>query len=175
MDFVNIVSLGIIGFVTGSVYMSGSESKPSRQAKAIFTSGPAKILGSVEFVQLTDSMNVVIQVNLTGFEPNTSHGFHIHEKPVKPGDSCDLAGPHFDPTDSPHGGPHDGPRTRHVGDLGNILADANGNVQVKFSDYLIDLIGPNSIIGRTLVIHEFADDLKTIQSSGKRIACATIN
>ncbi len=174
MDFVNIVSLGIIGLVTGSVYLSGSGTgfKLNKQARAEFTSG--KIQGFVEFIQPTDSMNVIIQVNLTGFEPNTSHGFHIHEKPVKPGDSCDKAGSHFDPSDSPHGGPHDGPKARHVGDLGNILADANGNVNVKFSDYLIELIGQDSIIGKTLVIHEFPDDLKTIQSSGKRIACATI-
>lgn len=170
MDIVNIVSLGIIGFITGSVYLTGSKFK---QAQAIFSSG--KIQGSVQFIQPSDSTNVTIQVNLTGFEPNTSHGFHIHEKPVKPGDSCDQAGPHFDPHGSPHGGPQNTPLTRHVGDLGNILADANGNVQVKFSDYYIDLFGSDSIIGKTIVIHESQDDLKTIESSGKRIACAKIS
>jgi Cu-Zn family superoxide dismutase len=170
MDFANIVSLGIIGFVTGSVFLSGSNTNKKAQAK--FSSG--QIQGTVEFAQLTDSTNIIIQVNLSGFEPNTSHGFHVHEKPIKSGDPCDKAGSHFDPTNSPHGGPHDGPKARHVGDLGNILADANGNVKVKFSDYLIELTGLNSIIGKTLVIHESQDDLKTIESSGKRIACATI-
>ena len=133
MDIVNIVSLGIIGFITGSVYLTGSKFK---QAQAIFSSG--KIQGSVQFIQPSDSTNVTIQVNLTGFKQNT-------------------------------------PLTRHVGDLGNILADANGNVQVKFSDYYIDLFGSDSIIGKTIVIHESQDDLKTIESSGKRIACAKIS
>lgn len=173
MDFVNIVSLGIIGFVTGNVLISGSKGNTPKQARAKISSG--QIQGEVIFTQLSDSMNVTIQVNLSGFEPNTSHGFHIHENPVKPGESCDQAGPHFDPNDSPHGGPHDGPKARHVGDLGNILADANGSINVKFSDYLIELIGQDSIIGKTLVIHELQDDLKSAQSSGKRIACGTIN
>jgi Cu-Zn family superoxide dismutase len=171
MDFINIVSIGIIGLVTGSVFMT--KQIQSLKARAKFDSG--KIKGYVVFEQEPNTRNVTIQVNLSGFEPNTSHGFHIHEKPIEPGDSCDKAGPHFDPNNSsPHGGPHDGPKARHVGDLGNILSDANGNVQVKFSDYLIELTGQDSIVGRTLVIHESADDLKTIESSGKRIACAII-
>ncbi len=149
--------------------MTKSEQK---KARADFLTG--KIRGYVEFVQVTNTTNTTIQVNLSGFEPNTLHGFHIHEKPIKLGDDCDQAGPHFNPSSSPHGGPHDSAAARHVGDLGNILADKNGNVKVEFSDYLIDFSGPNSVVWKTLVIHEFQDDLKTIESSGKRIACATI-
>jgi Cu-Zn family superoxide dismutase len=169
MNFVNIVSIGIIGLVTGNVFMT----KPKQtKARADFLTG--KISGYVEFAQVPNTHNVTIEVNLSGFEPNTSHGFHVHMKPIKPSDSCDQAGPHFDPTGSPHGGPHESHKKRHVGDLGNILADANGNVKVKFSDYLIELSGTNSIVGRTLVVHEKEDDLKTIESSGKRIGCGAI-
>jgi len=170
INIVNIVSIGIIGLVTGSVYMNG-KTKPVK-ARADFKTG--KIRGYVKFVQIVGTNNTIIDINLSGFEPNTSHGFHIHEKSIKPSDSCDLAGSHFDPTGSPHGGPHDSQKKRHIGDLGNILADANGNVKVKFSDYYIELSGSNSIVDRTIVVHEKEDDLKTIESSGKRIGCAKI-
>jgi len=175
MSLINIISMGIIGLVTGSVFMtkSGPEQTKALKARAEFSS--KKIKGYVEFTQVLDTSNTIMEVNLSGFEPNTSHGFHIHMKPIKTGDNCDLAGPHFDLTDSPHGGPHDGPKARHIGDLGNILADADGNVKVKFSDYYIELSGPKSIVGRTLVVHEKEDDMKTIESSGKRIGCGTIS
>jgi len=79
-----------------------------------------------------------------------------------------------------HGGPKD--ETRHVGDLGNIMADANGSARVYISDYRITLCGPNSIIGRAVVIHSGPDDfgrggtpdsLKT-GNAGSRIGCGLI-
>jgi Cu-Zn family superoxide dismutase len=167
MDFVNIVSIGIIGFVGVGVFSSKS-------TQALVKLDGNKIKGTVKFEQINSS-TVTIELDIQGFEPNTSHGFHVHANPIKPNDSCDLAGPHFDSgSESPHGGPHHEPKLRHVGDLGNILADSNGLIRTKFSDYLIKLDGPNSIIGKTIVIHEFQDDFKTIESSGKRISCGLI-
>jgi len=177
MSLINIISMGIIGLVTGSVFMTKSDPEQKKSVKALKARAEflnKKIKGFVEFVQVVGTTNTTMEVNLSGFEPNTSHGFHIHMKPIKTGDNCDLAGPHFDITDSPHGGPHESKEKRHVGDLGNILADADGNVKVKFSDYYIELSGPNSIVERTIVVHEKEDDMKTIESSGKRIGCATI-
>lgn len=167
MDFVNLISIGIIGLVGAQVLKTNS----NPQAQVIIDSN--KVKGVIKFEQTSQS-NVTIEVNLEGLGPGASHGFHIHAIPIKPSDSCDLAGPHFDLTNSPHGGPHQEPSQRHIGDLGNILADSNGRVQTKFSDYLIKLTGPESIINKTLVIHESQDDLKTIESSGKRIACGLI-
>ena len=48
---------------------------------------------------------------------------------------------------------------RHVGDLGNIEADANGNAEIDLTDSQISLIGQHSIIGRAMVCHEGVDDL----------------
>jgi len=172
MDFINLLSAGIIGMVGFRVFNTGLDNS---NLKARVKLDSNKIKGTIKFEQVNPS-TVTIELDIKGFEPNTSHGFHVHAKPIKPNDSCDLAGPHFDSnlSDSPHGGPHHNPKSRHIGDLGNILADSNGRVQTKFSDYLISLDGPNSIIGKTIVIHEFEDDFKTIESSGKRIVCGLI-
>lgn len=39
-----------------------------------------------------------------------------------------------------------------VGDLGNIEADENGEAKFSFEDRLVKLIGPHSIIGRSIVV-----------------------
>lgn len=49
-----------------------------------------------------------------------------------------------------HGGPTD--QVRHVGDLGNVVADADGNVNTIFSDSVISLFGLQSVIGRAIVV-----------------------
>ena len=71
---------------------------------------------------------VEIVAELTGLQPG-EHGFHVHEF----GD-CSMAdgkcaGGHFNPTGMPHAGPDDA--KRHVGDLGNIKADATGKATYK--------------------------------------------
>jgi Cu-Zn family superoxide dismutase len=41
---------------------------------------------------------------------------------------------------------------RHVGDLGNIMSDKDGNVETEFFDYFMSLNGSNSVIGRSIVV-----------------------
>ena len=83
------------------------------------------------------------------------HGFHIHEF----GDTtngCMSTGPHFNPHGKKHGAPTD--EERHAGDLGNVVATADG-CEWEMEDVQIPLSGPNSIVGRAVVIHELEDDL----------------
>lgn len=49
--------------------------------------------------------------------------------------------------------------TRHVGDLGNIEADASGVARFEITDNLIKIHGVNTVIGRSLVCHAGTDDL----------------
>jgi len=77
------------------------------------------------------------------------HGFHIHEL----GDlsnGCMSMGGHFNPGGHNHGAPQDG--ARHVGDLGNIQAGPDGVANIDIIDSVISLKGPNSILGRGLVV-----------------------
>ena len=50
---------------------------------------------------------------------------------------------------------------RHVGDLGNIEADKDGNAHLDYVDPMLALSGVNSVIGRGVIVHEKEDDPKT--------------
>ena len=50
---------------------------------------------------------------------------------------------------------------RHVGSLGNIESD--GEVATLFfEDSLVQVIGPYSVLGRSIVVYENEDDLGTV-------------
>jgi len=106
------------------------------------------------------------------------HGFHIHTF----GDlsnGCDSAGAHFNPTAKDHGGLNS--VNRHIGDMGN-LESFGGDVNFDFFVNDMSLVGPYSIIGRSVIVHADEDDLgrtsnplsKTTGNSGSRIACGVI-
>jgi Cu-Zn family superoxide dismutase len=137
-----------------------------------------KIKGSVEFEE--NGKEVVITVQLEGFKKNSVHGFHIHEAGDLSED-CMSACAHFNPYGKNHGDIRS--KERHVGDLGNVVADDRGVVRMQMTDSVIKLRGVKAnIIGRSVVIHEDPDDLGkgghddslTTGHSGKRIACAVI-
>jgi len=126
------------------------------------------------------SPTVTVRVQLSGLRPGP-HGFHIHQL----GDltkGCATAGGHFNPHGAPHGGPADGSNKRHVGDLGNIVAAADGTVDVTLTDTHIALTGPHSVIGRSVIVHADEDDLGrgghadslTTGHAGARISCGVI-
>ncbi|KAJ5378816.1 RNA-induced silencing complex nuclease component Tudor-SN [Penicillium cosmopolitanum] len=139
--------------------------------------GDAKIAGTVTFEQADESAPTTISWNITGNDANAERGFHVHQF----GDNtngCTSAGPHFNPHGKTHGAPTDS--DRHVGDLGNFKTDAEGNATGSVQDKLVKLIGAESVLGRTLVVHAGTDDLgrggneesKKTGNAGLRPACA---
>ncbi|KAK9370725.1 superoxide dismutase [Lipomyces kononenkoae] len=141
--------------------------------------GDSTVGGTVVFEQTAEGVPTTITWDIKGNDPNALRGFHVHEF----GDNtngCTSAGAHFNPFGKTHGSPTDD--VRHVGDLGNVTTDAQGNAKGSTSDSLITLIGPQSILGRTIVIHGGTDDLgkgghpdslKT-GNAGPRPACGVI-
>ena len=59
-------------------------------------------------------------------------------------------------TGKTHGAPGD--EERMVGDLGNITVDESGHCTVQLEDSRVQLIGPHSVIGRSLLIAAGEDD-----------------
>lgn len=111
-------------------------------------SGPS-VKGIIRLLQL-DEENCLVQGTLDGLVPG-EHGLNIHEF----GDlsnGCANCGDHYNPYGKSHG--DRGDQERHVGDLGNILADKNGRSVFHFLD---DQVKVWDIIGRSMVVHENPD------------------
>jgi Cu-Zn family superoxide dismutase len=148
------------------------ELKVTKAIAIVHPLGDSKVSGKVTFSQQDGGVEIVGE--FTGLSPG-EHGFHVHEF----GD-CSMAdgkcaGGHFNPTKQPHAGPDDA--HRHVGDLGNIKADAGGKATYKRVDKMISLNGMNSIIGRSVIVHANPDDFKTQDppgNAGARIGCGVI-
>ncbi|KAK9732741.1 hypothetical protein RND81_04G018900 [Saponaria officinalis] len=135
------------------------------------------VSGTVNFTQEGDGPTTVTGT-ITGLKPGL-HGFHVHSL----GDTtngCMSTGPHFNPDGKVHGAPEDD--VRHAGDLGNITAGDDGTATFTITDSQIPLSGPNSIVGRAVVVHGDPDDLgrgghelsKSTGNAGGRIACGII-
>jgi superoxide dismutase, Cu-Zn family len=132
-----------------------------------------QVNGTVTFTQ--SGNRVIVVADVRGLPPNTTHGFHIHEKGDCSSPDFTSAGGHFNPGGHPHAGP--GEAARHAGDLGNLEAGANGRAYKRMTVDNITLgSGANSVIGRSVIIHEKMDDLKTqpTGAAGGRIACGVI-
>lgn len=127
--------------------------------------------GTVTFTKNTDGIRIVADVE--GLTPG-KHGFHIHELGDCSAIDASSAGGHFNPDGMPHGAPND--MNRHVGDLGNLVADEEGEAHYERTDSFIDFSGDHSIIGLSVVIHAEEDDLTSQPSgaAGPRVACGVI-
>lgn len=150
-----------------------------RHAICILYPNESNARGIASFSQDSINSPTKIAFSVKGLNPNGKHGVHVHQF----GDltqGCATAGAHYNPHNLKHGGPFSD--ERHVGDLGNLIADPFGNAYMCFSDKLISLYGQYSIVGRSVVVHAEEDDLgKTNHpdssktgNSGARVACGVI-
>ena len=139
-----------------------------------------KIKGTVYFVEDLKNNLVNIHIDIEGLKKNSSHGFHVHEAGDLT-DKCTSMCSHFNPYNKKHGCP--GMKERHVGDLGNLIANEKGEAKYSVLDDCVKLRGSKAnIIGRGLIIHADEDDCGqggtpdsfTTGNAGKRIACAII-
>jgi Cu-Zn family superoxide dismutase len=171
-------SLIALGFLLISSLMAQAQTpaeKSSTPVKAVAVLNPTagnKVNGTVTFTEVDDGVQVRAEIG--GLTPG-NHGFHIHEFGDCSAADGTSAGAHFNPTHQPHAGP-DAPE-RHVGDMGNVLADSSGKATLEYVDHQISLTNDQrSVIGRSVVVHAKPDDLKSQPAgdSGTRIACGVI-
>ena len=159
------VVIVLIGIATG-------HAQETKKAIAVLHSASgSQVAGSVTFTTSGDAVRVVADV--TGLTPG-KHGFHIHEFGDCSAPDATSAGGHFNPTHKQHGAPE--ASERHVGDLGNVEADASGKAHLDWTDHTLKLSGENSIIGLAVIVHAKEDDLKSppVGNAGGRLACGVI-
>lgn len=123
-----------------------------------------RIRGMVFFFQEKDA--VLVKAEIFGLPENGSgfFGFHIHG-----GDNCEgtgfpNTGSHLDPRNSPH--------PLHAGDLPPLLyCNGRASMYVRTCRFQV-----REIIGRTVIVHDGADDFRTQPSgnAGEKIACGVI-
>ncbi|KAJ3199851.1 hypothetical protein HDU67_002519, partial [Dinochytrium kinnereticum] len=126
------------------------------------------VKGFVTITQTKDTGDVTVLVQVTGVKPLATHGVHFHAF----GDITDpaglRAGLHFNPTNKPHRCPGvDGAVVgeAHAGDLGNLVADKEGNINQVIraagtgAGLRFDPV--NFVVGQAVIVHANADDCKS--------------
>ncbi len=165
--------------IAALLFLSLAACGPERAKEAAVRSAVAQMgatighlaTGAVTFTEVEGGVRVVAV--FVGVRQG-AHGFHIHEKGDCGSGDGTSAGDHWNPEGVAHGGRH--AAIRHVGDLGNVTADADGVVRADFVDGIIPFDGVNSIIGKGFILHADEDDLISQPSgaAGIRISCGVI-
>lgn len=119
---------------------------------------------------------VEVNATISGLTPNQKHGFHIHEFAFTGSADALCTGGHYDPEKTAwHALPEHADRTHHAGDMGNLLADGQGNATYHAVIPNISVARRNAILGRAVIIHAKADDGgQPVGNAGGRIGVGNI-
>jgi superoxide dismutase, Cu-Zn family len=168
-----LLFFGIMGVVRAAAWPA--DAKPIGKA-VLDSKSSSTVTGTVEFAENKKGW-LIVHASISGATPG-DHGIHIHAVGDCSDPDAKKAGDHFNPTGDPHGDPNTA--KHHAGDLGNLVADSSGKAEFE-----ITLKAPahhgfknwTDVVGKSIVVHETKDDLKTQPSgaSGKRVACGVIN
>ena len=130
----------------------------AKQATANLASASGSLVsGKVVAVPMA-SGGVHLTGTVGGLPPNSTHGFHVHEKGDCSAVDASSAGPHFNPFTSVHGRANAG--DHHSGDMDNVVSNAEGVVQLNVHLNGVTLGGGaiNDIAGRALVVQLGPDE-----------------
>lgn len=128
------------------------------------------VTGTVRFALGPDGVSV--DADAAGLTPGL-HAYHVHVYGDCTSSDGKSAGTHY----NFEGGPGNDPSlTRITGNLGELDADEDGNATVTNSVPAAKLNGPNSIIGRAVIVHAKPNDPTDppIGAAGGRVACGVI-
>lgn len=165
------LALGAFSFARADHHNEAEEKVFKSGISVLVAGNNSGVSGTVTFTEVKGGVRVVAHVE--GLTPG-KHGFHIHQKGDLSKADLTSTGGHF----NPHGHDHAGPmsKMRHVGDLGNLVADANGVAKLDAVFKGVFMRGKHSIIGRGLIIHAGEDDLTSqpTGAAGSRVAGGVI-
>jgi len=169
-----ILLLAAVGLISCTQQQSQMPAEGTAINKAIVVLHPTEgnnVSGTITFTKTDEGIQVVADVS--GLTPG-KHGFHVHEFGDCSALDATSAGGHFNPEGTKHGAPTD--TERHVGDLGNLKANADGKAHLDWTDTFITFSGSHNIIGRAVIVHAGEDDLTSqpTGAAGARVACGII-
>ena len=152
----------VMTVVLGAAWLAGCSSRgaaPAQAGAALEPRSGSTVTGMATFTELPEGgVKVVVHIEKDCSAPDAT-----------------SAGGHFNPTTMPHAGPMDA--QHHAGDLGNIEIKADGTGDLTITSKMLTVKpGPNSVLGRAVIFHEKADDLKTqpTGNAGGRLACGVV-
>lgn len=161
---------------------SASSGAGSQAASAQLRDASGQMIGDVRFTGVTGGVRV--RVSVRGVSPG-AHGLHLHAVGACDGSTTPAfssAGGHFNPTGKQHG--HENPAGPHLGDLPNLVVDANGTGSLDLvAEWLTLGTGDGTLFdadGSALVLHQNQDDQRTDSgpqgpgNSGARVACGVL-
>lgn len=135
----------------------------------------SEVTGNIVF---KEEGEIVTMVAIISGLSEGNHAIHLHEKADCSSDDGKSSGGHWNPTAQPHGkwGATEG---FHQGDIGNFVADADGNGSITFStDKWCIGCGDETkdIIGKAVIVHEGTDDFTSQPSgaAGTRVSCGGV-
>jgi len=154
--------------------LTSGDPVPLKAIATIMAKSNSNVKGSVTFSQIDDKVSMV--ANLSGLTPG-NHAIHIHAVGDCSADDGSSAGGHWNPTNVNHG--KWGTSPFHIGDIGNIVADVNGNGTIRRETdvWCIDCDDETkNILGKSIIIHKGIDDFSSQPSgaAGARIGCGEI-
>ncbi len=134
------------------------------------------VKGSIRFTVVDGRLHA--SGDISGLQPGSEHGFHIHERGDCSAPDGTSAGGHFNPASTEHGSVE--AAVHHGGDMPNVVADAQGNAHVDgpvSSNVNAGKGDDFDIIGRGLIVHADPDDYHSqpTGNAGARLACAVIS
>lgn len=148
----------------------------AKQGVANLASASGSLVSGKVTVTPMQGGGVHLTGTIGGLPANSTHGFHVHEKGDCSAVDASSAGPHFNPFTSVHGRANAG--AHHSGDMDNVVADAQGvvNLNVHVGGVTLGGGAVNDIAGRALVVHAAPDDYSSqpAGNAGARVACGVI-
>lgn len=162
-------------FVLSLAFMVAcTETKEKTAIANIEAKSGSAVSGKVTFTEKNGK--VTMKAELAGLSEG-NHAIHIHAVGDCSADDGTSAGGHWNPTDENHGKWGEAPY--HRGDIGNLVADAdgNGNIERETDLWCLDCTDDTkNITGKAIIIHEGPDDFSSQPSgaAGPRVGCGEI-
>src|SRR6266853_6716723 len=130
--FIGLVLASFAGFIALAQTPAAKSAASSKGISVLHPTAGNKVTGTVTFTEVADGVQV--HAEIAGLTPG-KHGFHVHEFGDCTAPDLSSAGGHFNPTNKPHAAPD--ATERHVGDMGNVEADASGKAKLDYVDHEI--------------------------------------